>query len=206
MLWRTAARGSHCNSPLLLSPFRCFAVFQWICPWQSALPAEQSAPAERCIAFIRLECSCSCNCNFVCNFAVTALPWVCAACFCLIYWLGCGNLFAKRLKLQLRTHFLKIQCRKKIKCIKAALEKRPKIVRIAANIYETNCISWSQGAGIVVFEGCEKESTQAHAKWVTWKDQLSHKRAYMYMYICMYMLASEIVDHALVCICMHNPD
>lgn len=56
---------------------------------------------------------------------------------------------------------------KKIKCIKAALEKRPKIVRIAANIYETNCISWSQGAGIVVFEGCEKESTQAHAKWVT---------------------------------------
>jgi len=150
-------------------------------------------------------------------FAISqsALPWVCAACFCLIYWLGCGNLFAKRLKLQLRTHFLKIQCRKKIKCIKAALEKRPKIVRvsfsvsttrIAANIYATNSISWSQGAGIVVFEGCEKESTQAHAKWVTWKDQLSHKRAYMYMYICMYMRASEMVDYALVFICMHNPD
>jgi len=30
----------------------------------------------------------------------------------------------------------------------------------------------------LLFEACEKESTQTHAKWVTWKDQLSYLTIY----------------------------
>lgn len=151
----------------------------------------QSSSRALHFAFIRLEL----QLQQLCFAFALLLLLLSNDCFCLIYWLDCGNLFAKRLKLQLRTHFLKIWLPNFTQFsgsfqFQFQFEFQSQFLWLAANIYETNitraggtkdlhCCATREREGWGV---CEKESVvgaafadiRTHAKWVTWKDQLSH--------------------------------